>query len=108
MGLALAALAVAALVGCGQRLVSVEGRITHSTTGEPLRHALVRDAVQDSVVEADSSGHYALTGISRRPHSIYFGAEGFETLKVRFRARGRDTLCTLNVKLDPAPFEVSY
>ena len=117
------------LAGCGRR-VTVTGALTHSETGRPIAGAWVYDPTLDTlaidslpkpdiepldgihpnkqIVTTDSTGRYVLESISARRHFIYFAAEDFEWVKVNFKAKGRDSIFELNVKLEPEPIEVIY
>jgi len=117
------------LAGCGRR-VTVTGALTHSETGRPIAGAWVYDPTLDTlaidslpkpdiepldgihpnkqIVTTDSAGRYVLESISARRHFIYFAAEDFEWVKVNFKAKGRDSIFELNVKLEPKPIEVIY
>ncbi|TKJ41927.1 hypothetical protein CEE36_07680 [candidate division TA06 bacterium B3_TA06] len=117
------------LGGCGRR-VSVTGALTHSETGRPIAGAWVYDPTLDTlaidslatpdiepldgihpnkqIVTTDSAGRYLLENISARRHFIYFAAKDFEWIKVDFKAKGRDSIFELNVKLEPEPIEVIY
>jgi len=117
------------LVGCGRR-VTVTGALTHSETGRPIVGAWVYDPTIDTlaidslatpdiepldgihpnkqIVTTDSAGRYLLQNVSARSHFIYFAAGDFEWIKVNFKAKGRDSIFELNVKLEPEPIEVIY
>lgn len=117
------------LGGCGRR-VTVTGALTHSETGRPIAGAWVYDPTLDTlaidfpatpdiepldgihpnkqIVTTDSAGRYLLQSVSARRHFIYFAAKDFEWIKVDFKAKGRDFVFELNVKLEPEPIEVVY
>ena len=117
------------LGGCGRR-VTVTGEVTHSETGRPIAGAWVYDPTMDTleidslatpdiepldgihpnkqIVTTDSEGRYVLESISARRHFIYFAAKEFEWIKVDFKAKGRDSIFELNVRLEPKPIEVIY
>lgn len=117
------------LGGCGRR-VTVTGALTHSETGRPIVGAWVYDPTLDTlaidslatpdiepldgihpnkqIVTTDSAGRYLLQSVSARRHFIYFAAKDFEWIKVDFKAKGRDFVFELNVKLEPEPIEVVY
>lgn len=117
------------LGGCGRR-VTVTGALTHSETGRPIVGAWVYDPTIDTlgmdslatpdiepldgihpnkqIVTTDSAGRFVLESISARRHFIYFAAGDFEWIKVNFKAKGRDSIFELNVKLEPEPIEVIY
>jgi len=117
------------LAGCGRR-VTVTGEVTHSETDRPIVGAWVYDPTIDTlgidslatpdiepldgihpnkqIVTTDSAGRYLLQNVSGRRHFIYFAAEDFEWIKVDFKAKGRDSIFELNVKLEPKPIEVIY
>ncbi|MBA7598609.1 hypothetical protein ES703_05628 [subsurface metagenome] len=117
------------LGGCGRR-VTVTGALTHSETGRPIAGAWVYDPTLDTlaidslatpdiepldgihpnkqIVTTDSEGRFVLESISARRHFIYFAAKDFEWIKVDFKAKGRDSIFELNVKLEPEPIEVVY
>ena len=120
------------LGGCGRR-VTVTGALTHSETGRPIAGAWVYDPTLDvlrphcpatlatpdiepldgihpnkQIVTTDSEGRFVLESISARRHFIYFAAKDFEWIKVDFKAKGRDSIFELNVKLEPEPIEVVY
>lgn len=117
------------LGGCGRR-VTVTGALTHSETGRPIVGAWVYDPTLDTlaidflatpdiepldgihpnkqIVTTDSAGRYLLESVSARRHFIYFAAKDFEWIKVDFKAKGRDFVFELNVKLEPEPIEVVY
>jgi len=117
------------LAGCGRR-VTVTGALTHSETDRPIVGAWVYDPTIDTlgidslatpdiepldgihpnkqIVTTDSAGRYLLQNVSGRRHFIYFAAGDFEWIKVDFKAKGRDSIFELNVKLEPEPIEVIY
>ncbi|TET21316.1 MAG: hypothetical protein E3J71_10145 [Candidatus Stahlbacteria bacterium] len=127
--LAFAIVVVSMFLGCGRR-VTVTGALTHSETGRPIVGAWVYDPTLDTlaidslatpdiepldgihpnkqIVTTDSAGRYVLENISARRHFIYFAVEDFEWIKVDFKAKGRDSIFELNVKLEPEPIEVVY
>lgn len=127
--LAFAIVVVSVFLGCGRR-VTVTGKVTHSENGRPIKGAWVYDPTLDTlgidalgvsniepldgiqpnkqIVTTDSTGWYVLESISARKHFIYFAADGFEWVKVKFKPKGRDSIFELDVELEPKPIEVVY
>lgn len=117
------------LTGCSARTVKVQGKVTHLDTGEPIAGAWVYDPTLDTmaaapedpgttdilhgmkrnrkVVLSDQQGQYVLESVSARQHFIYFAAENFEPVKVKFKAKGRDVV-EIDVTFEPSPYEVNY
>jgi hypothetical protein len=117
------------LAGCRPRTVKVQGKINHLDTGEPIAGAWVYDPTLDTlaaapadpgtadmlhgmrrnrqVVLSNEEGRYVLQSVSARQHFIYFAAENFEPVKVRFKAKGRDVVA-IDVTLEPSPYEINY
>jgi len=120
---------VSLLAGCGRR-VKVTGTVTHSENGRLIQGAWVYDPTLDTlniespsdnkikpldgiqpnkqIVTTDDEGNYVLENISTRKHFIYFAAEDFEWVKVKFKPKGRDSVVELDIELEPKPIEVIF
>ncbi|MBN2380860.1 hypothetical protein JXM67_13765 [candidate division WOR-3 bacterium] len=99
---------LASIPGCSGPPVRIEGQVTHLGTGKGIPGAYIVEEDADTFYTADSLGYYVIPEAKSRRHIIAFGAEGFEPVKVEFKASSDDSVYILNVSLHPRPFEVMY
>lgn len=121
------ALVCVLMISCGTEGVTVQGTVLREDFDQPIAGALVYDPTMNvdsldhpegfyvvditedpQIVLTDSEGHYVLEAVARSRHYIYFAAEEHEPVKVEFRAKGRDSVYTLDVQLEPSPIEVDF
>jgi len=93
-------LLLALIAGCGQRIVTVEGKVSDSQTGDPITGAVVK--IGDREVKTGAEGEYKIE-IPVGSYTLKARASGYSSYTSQIDIKKGVQEVEINIQLTPAP-----